>query len=123
MKETPRSGVEGYARHIRQYIFDNFVMSGDVGDIPLDVSLLQEGIVDSYGFVELTEWVEKEFKISIVDEELVPENFGSIHRMARFVALKRGQEGGRSGSASKPADPAESGPSAPPRILHGKEAV
>jgi acyl carrier protein len=50
--------------------------------------LLQSGIVDSLGILEIVDFLEKEFHVSIVDEELLPENFESVHTLTAFVVRK-----------------------------------
>lgn len=84
------SPQEGHARHIRAYVFENFVMTGVPEDVPLDESLVDLEILDSFGIVELATWVESEFKITIADDEIVRENFGSISRIAGFALRKQG---------------------------------
>jgi len=50
--------------------------------------LLESGIIDSLGVLELVGFVEKEFTISVVDDELMPENFESVERLVAFVEAK-----------------------------------
>ena len=83
-------GVEqDYVARIRAYVAENFLFEADPAAVPTDQSLVDGGIVDSYGIVELAMWLEREFDISIQDDEIVREHFGSIAEMARFVAQKR----------------------------------
>lgn len=77
-----------FARRIRDYVFENFAMTGSPEDVPLEESLVDREIVDSFGIVELATWLEREFKIVIEDEEIVRDNFGSILLMARLIARK-----------------------------------
>jgi acyl carrier protein len=51
-------------------------------------SLLENGIIDSTGVLELVAFVEEKFQISVEDEELVPENFDSIRKIASFIQRK-----------------------------------
>ncbi|HUA14000.1 MAG TPA: acyl carrier protein [Verrucomicrobiae bacterium] len=53
--------------------------------------LLEAGIVDSLGVLELVGFLEQSFRIKVADEELTPENFGNIHHLASFVENKREQ--------------------------------
>jgi acyl carrier protein len=55
------------------------------------VSLLQEGIIDSTGVLELVMFVEETFGFTVEDEEIVPENFDSVERLARYVRSKTGE--------------------------------
>jgi len=73
---------------IRKFIFENFLFDADEGDLQNDSSFLDQGIIDSTGVLELVEWLEDEFNISVDDEELVPENLDSVNSLAAFIALK-----------------------------------
>lgn len=51
-------------------------------------NLLEGGILDSLGVLDVVAFLEGEFGISIADEELTPENFQNIERLAAFVQSK-----------------------------------
>ena len=55
-----------------------------------DDPLLENGILDSLGVLELVNYLEREFKISISDEELVPEHFQTITCLTAFIQQKNG---------------------------------
>lgn len=55
-----------------------------------DESLLQNGILDSMGVLELVSYLEEEFGITVEDDDMSPENFQTIERIAVFVTEKRG---------------------------------
>ncbi|HEY3355628.1 MAG TPA: acyl carrier protein [Polyangia bacterium] len=75
---------------IRKHIVDNFVYSGDGSALGLEQSLLESGIVDSTGVLELVFFVEESFGIKVKDEELVPRNFDSIAKLCAYVRSKTG---------------------------------
>lgn len=50
--------------------------------------LLKNGLIDSLGILDVVAFLEKEFAITITDEELLPENFESIRSLSRFVQRK-----------------------------------
>ena len=52
--------------------------------------LLDSGVVDSLGILEIVTFLEEEFEVAITDEELLPENFGSIEALTRFIEGKIG---------------------------------
>ena len=56
--------------------------------IPLDKSLMELGYLDSFGIIELITFLEKKYKISIEDEEITKEIFGSINKMSKLVLKK-----------------------------------
>jgi acyl carrier protein len=56
-----------------------------------DLPLLESGIVDSLGVLDIVGFLEQTFNIKIDDEELTPDNFANIKCMASFVQEKRGR--------------------------------
>ncbi len=48
-------------------------------------NLLESGIIDSLGVLELVTFMQQEFALAVADEDLTPENFQNIESMARFV--------------------------------------
>jgi acyl carrier protein len=56
-----------------------------------NVRLLESGIVDSLGMLDLVSFLEKSFAIQLSDDELTPENFATIASLANFVRQKQGQ--------------------------------
>ena len=73
---------------IRTFIFDNFLFDTNEDALGNDDSLLDKGIIDSTGVLELVEWLEDEFDILVDDDELVPENLDSVNNLATFIASK-----------------------------------
>ena len=53
-----------------------------------DDNLLESGIIDSLGILDLVSFFEQEFGIVVADDELIPENFQSVARLTRFVEQK-----------------------------------
>ncbi|MCA9731247.1 MAG: acyl carrier protein [Deferribacteres bacterium] len=70
---------------IRKF-FGKELDNAGVGD---DDSLLMAGIIDSLKMMDLITFLEKEFGVSIDDDELMPENFDSIDAIESFVAEKK----------------------------------
>jgi acyl carrier protein len=76
-------------QQIRQFILTSFLFSDDQSQLKDDVSLLDLGIMDSTGVLELVAFLEAEFGIKVADEELVPENLDSVDRIVTFVRSKQ----------------------------------
>lgn len=51
--------------------------------------LLESGVVDSMGVLELVKFIEEQFAIAVTDDDLTPENFRSIEQVAHYVLRKR----------------------------------
>jgi len=54
-----------------------------------DASLLDRGIVDSTGVLEIVLYLEEQFAIKVKDSDMLPENFDSVNNMVRFVERTR----------------------------------
>lgn len=79
----------GVNEQVRKFITTNFYV--DSADELLDEdSLLDRGIVDSTGVLEVIAFLEETFGISVEDSEMLPDNLDSIARIASFVKRKTG---------------------------------
>ncbi|MEO7068145.1 MAG: acyl carrier protein [Rhodanobacter sp.] len=70
---------------VRGYILENLLFSSDDAELPNDASLLERGVIDSTGVLEIVLFLEGEFGIAIKASEMLPENFDSVNNMVRFV--------------------------------------
>lgn len=73
---------------IRTYIADNILFSSNGYPHPDDASFLENGVVDSMNILELVAYIEEKFKVTVSDDEIMPENFDSITRLANFIRGK-----------------------------------
>ena len=80
--------MESLERALREFVVDNFLFGQDGADLTDEASLLELGIMDSTGVLELVSFLEGEYELKIDDEELIPENLDSIGNLARFVRRK-----------------------------------
>jgi len=80
---------EAVAVKIRDFLARNFLFSEAGFTYEDDASFLESGIIDSFGFMELLHWVEEEFSLSVADDELVPDNFDSVHNLSSFILRKK----------------------------------
>ena len=73
---------------VMNFIRENFIMGRS--DVALDekVSLIDSGVMDSTGVLELVEFLESQYSIKIDDEELVPENLETIANIINFLKTK-----------------------------------
>jgi acyl carrier protein len=69
---------------VQRFVLENFYVV-DSSRITDEISLLDNGIIDSTGVLEVISFLEGEFGIMVEDEEIVPENLDSIARIAGFV--------------------------------------
>jgi len=83
-----RKTMNEIAKKIRTFIFDNFLFDANEDALANDDSLLEKGIIDSTGVLELVEWLEDDFGLEIDDDDLIPENLDSVNNLAAFISSK-----------------------------------
>jgi acyl carrier protein len=78
------SDSTGAVSRIRQFVLQKFPLAKRRKVTDQD-DLLESGIIDSLGVLELVTFIQQEFSVTVDDEDLTPENFQNIECMARFV--------------------------------------
>jgi acyl carrier protein len=78
---------EQIAAKIEEYIKKSFIFDNSTNPARGE-SLLETGIIDSTGVLELISYIEETFSITVDDEELTPENLDSIDKITGFIAGK-----------------------------------
>ena len=73
-------------REVRDYLVTSFYVPGPLAD---SASLIETGIFDSAGVLELVAFLESTFGVKVGDGEMRPENLDSIARVAAFVCRKK----------------------------------
>jgi len=76
-------------QEIREFLKENFPLTAD-GDLQRDDSLIEVGVIDSTGVLELIGFIEERYEIEVPDEEVLPDNLDSIANITRFVGGKLG---------------------------------
>lgn len=56
----------------------------------LDEALIDKGLLDSVGVLQLVVFIEEKFDVTIEDDEVVPENFETVRTIGRYVRQKLG---------------------------------
>ena len=72
---------------ILEYIKDEYIDEDEADEIVLDENtpLISSGIVDSFSMVSLKRFLEKNYAISIPDEEATPEAFNTVTGIVALV--------------------------------------
>jgi acyl carrier protein len=73
---------------VRKYVAQNLLFSDNGFEYDDDDSFLQEGIVDSVGVLELVLFVEETFGVNVNDQEITPDNFDSVNKLANYIRSK-----------------------------------
>jgi acyl carrier protein len=74
---------------IKRFILQNFLFTDDEAALADSESLMEKGVIDSTGILELIMHLEEQYAIKVSDEEMLPVNLDSIIRIAEFVQRKR----------------------------------
>ena len=73
---------------VRAFIETDFLFGDTSRAVDDDDSLLERGIVDSTGILELVFFLESTYGIRVEDGEMVPANLDSIRKVGDFVVRK-----------------------------------
>ncbi len=74
---------------VKTFILENYLFTDDESALGPDESLLDRGIVDSTGMLEIIMFIEDELGVQVADDEMIPENLDSVNRIAAFVSKKK----------------------------------
>jgi len=72
---------------VRAFVLETFYVAADQ-QLHDDTSLLQAGIVDSTGVLEMIQFLESRFGLHVEDDEILPENLDSVNRIVAYVSQK-----------------------------------
>jgi acyl carrier protein len=54
-------------------------------DIELDKSLIDSGIIDSMGLIEISSFITKNFNFKVAVDQMTKQNFGSVLSIVDFI--------------------------------------
>lgn len=78
----------GTENKIRAFIAENFLFREDLQTLSETQSLLDAGLIDSTGVLELVAFLETTFPITIEDADIVPENLDTVKSIVAYVERK-----------------------------------
>ena len=73
---------------VRKFVVENFMFGQENQEFSDAASMLENGLIDSTGVLELVAFVEEKYGIAVADEELVPTNFDSVDNLAEYIRKK-----------------------------------
>jgi acyl carrier protein len=74
-------------REIYKFIVDNF-MFGQADGLGYGESLLERGVMNSTGVLELISFLEETFMITVKDDEVIPANLETVNSIVAYVGGK-----------------------------------
>jgi acyl carrier protein len=72
---------------LRDYVTESFLGDGQAAALADDADLME--LLDSLQILRMVADVETRFSIQVGNDDLTPENFGSVAKLAAFVARKQ----------------------------------
>ncbi|AVM74065.1 phosphopantetheine-binding protein [Magnetospirillum gryphiswaldense] len=78
---------------IRAFIEEQFLVEFDDDDFPEDTNLFKEGVMDSFGYVQLCRFLEREFAITFTEAEMTGNVLVSLTQIRETVTAKLKQNG------------------------------
>jgi len=69
-----------------RFIAEEFLRDDAVAEIPEELDLVGTGIIDSLGVLKVVAFMEETFGVAIEPEEMLPDNFSSLHAMLGVLA-------------------------------------
>ena len=81
----------GINETIRSFIAENILYNNKGFPYSDDTSFLENAIIDSMNLLEIVMFIEDKFAISVADEDITPDNFDSVTKLADFIHRKKRQ--------------------------------
>jgi acyl carrier protein len=81
-------------REVRAFLQHNFPLAGDQTSVPADGSLIDLGVIDSTGVLEIVGFLEGRFGIEIPIDDISPEYLDTIGDIVRYVGARLPRESG-----------------------------
>jgi acyl carrier protein len=100
VNQTMQAEAPDARAQLREFIVERFLFGRAPAQLLDGDSLLERGLIDSTGVLEIVTFLEQRFGIVVDDDELVPENLDSIERIAGYLERKRAARGSSRAAAS-----------------------
>ena len=88
MQPTDQQSEAELTQQVRDFILETFPQARKT-ELRNNESLLDSGLVDSMGVLEIVTFLESDMGVVPSDEELLDDNFDTIDRIVRYVSSKR----------------------------------
>jgi acyl carrier protein len=77
-------------QRVRDFIIEELRWTGPLDQLTADYPLLDNGVIDSLGLMQVVEFLEQECGVEIRDDDLLPENFATLSAIEKLVEVKTG---------------------------------
>jgi len=73
---------------VKAFVIENFLFGDTSQNLADSDSLIENGVIDSTGVLELVAFIEDRYGVTVADADIVPANLDSLDRIAAFIATK-----------------------------------
>jgi acyl carrier protein len=73
---------------IREFVLTGGSWHGSPEELTLDYPLIDRQVLDSLAILKLISLLEDDLGVEVADEDLAPENFGTIRRIVDYVEAR-----------------------------------
>ncbi|MHC4471801.1 MAG: acyl carrier protein [Planctomycetota bacterium] len=80
------------SNELRDFIRTNYEIGEDDDEFTDDVHLFDYGYIDSFGAVELTSFVEKQFGVEVTDTDLITQPLNTVNEITVFIQKRKSGE-------------------------------
>ena len=78
----------------RAYVLETFLYMRPGFELGDNDRLMERGVIDSMGVMEMIAFLRTEFGVEVADDEITEQNLGTLADIARYVAKKRANGSG-----------------------------
>lgn len=75
---------------VRKYLIENFLFGDTDVEFSDNESLMEKGLIDSTGVLELITFLEETYDVKVENEEILPVNLDSLDNINTFISTKVG---------------------------------
>lgn len=73
---------------LKNYIVTEIMHERDLSILADDAPLIEGGIIDSMGLIELVLFIEKKFGVEVAEEEMDIDNFRTLNSLTAYIQSK-----------------------------------
>ena len=79
---------ENTKKILKDFILASFLPFAEENPFGDEDSFMEKGIINSTGVLELLQFIEETFEITVEDEEVIPDNLDSLNKLTSFIESK-----------------------------------
>ena len=88
MPTAVRESAHNVKGIVTEFIRETYLFGSEDHPLGVDDSLMEQGIVDSTGILELAAFLQSRFNVSVEDEEFLPENLDTLNNLTAYILRK-----------------------------------